>query len=898
MNDRDCQPATHFVDLNSKRDYSMKIQQSGTIYRNAYTIYDYIIEQFELTFQLFDQKTVVTAKGKYLRNPKSNARKNVPLVLFGEKLELLAVSVNGIQLSENTYQVDDKTLRLTKLPQEFTLEIITTIYPDKNTSLEGLYRSSGNYCTQCEPEGFRKITYYPDRPDILTKFTTRIEADRLACPVMLSNGNMIENGELDGNRHFAVWEDPFPKPSYLFALVAGKLVSIEDEFVTQSGRIIALKIFVEERNRDKCGHAMVSLKKAMRWDEDIYGLEYDLDIFMIVAVDDFNMGAMENKGLNIFNSKFVLSTPETATDQDYLGIEGVIGHEYFHNWTGNRVTCRDWFQLSLKEGLTVFRDQEFSSDMNSRSVKRIENVRILRNFQFKEDAGPMAHPVRPDSYQEINNFYTTTIYNKGAEVIRMMRTLLGPKLFRKGIDLYFSRHDGQAVTCDDFAAAMSDASGVDLEQFKNWYSQSGTPVLHVQGEWQEDNEEYRLLIRQSCPATPGQTTKEPFHMPVSVGLLGVNGNDLLDTPDGDAVLQLCEKEQLFTFQNIKEKPVVSFLRDFSAPVRVESFQSRKELSLLIRTDSNLFNRWDAANRLAGETILEIAKQFQDNRQPSIEELFLDAVSESIKGKIEDPALLALSLQLPSETTLAQEMDIIDPDALHDARQVLKRELALRNKEQFLTLFHDNLDIGTYSITPEAIGRRSLKNVSLGYLMALDPLPIEIQDLCYKQYQQAINMTDTMAALSNLVNLNNEIKNDAFADFYKKWVGDPLVLDKWFSLQALSFLENTLDNVIHLTANPSFSMSNPNKVRALIGVFCSNNHVRFHDKSGAGYRFLAEKIQELNSINPQIAARLVSPLVSWRRYDHERQKLMHQELVGILGVQDLSSNVHEIVSKSV
>ena len=719
----------------------------------------------------------------------------------------------------------------------------------------------------------------------------------MACPVMLSNGNMIENGQLDGNRHFAVWQDPFPKPSYLFALVAGKLISIEDEFVTQSGRIIELKIFVEERNKEKCGHAMVSLKKAMRWDEDIFGLEYDLDVFMIVAVDDFNMGAMENKGLNIFNSKYVLSTPETATDQDYLGIEGVIGHEYFHNWTGNRVTCRDWFQLSLKEGLTVFRDQEFSSDMNSRGVKRIEDVKILRNFQFKEDAGPMAHPVRPDSYQEINNFYTTTVYNKGAEVIRMMRTILGPKLFRKGIDLYFSRHDGQAVTCDDFAAAMRDASGIDLRQFKNWYSQSGTPTLHVKGEWQEDHEEYRLLIRQSCPATPGQATKDPFHIPITVGLLGADGTDLLDTPHGDTVLQLCEKEQLFTFRNIKERPVISFLRDFSAPVRVESFQSRKELSLLIRSDSNLFNRWNAANRLAGETILEITKQIQDKRQPSIEELFLDAVSESLKGKIEDPALLALSLQLPSETTLAQEMDIIDPEALHDARQVVKRELARRNKEQLITIFHDNHDSGIYAITPEAIGRRSLKNISLAYLMALDPLPIEIQDLCYQQYQQAINMTDAIAALSNLVNLDNEIKNDAFADFYKKWVGDPLVLDKWFSLQALSYLENTLENVIYLTSNPSFSMSNPNKVRALIGVFCSNNHVRFHDKSGVGYRFLAEKIQELNSINPQIAARLVSPLVSWRRYDNERRKLMRQELVGILGVKDLSSNVHEIVSKS-
>jgi aminopeptidase N len=875
----------------------MKTEQPVTIYRNAYTVFDYIVEKLELTFQLFDERTVVTAKGKYLRNPESKKKKNPPLVLFGEELELLAVSVDEIKLYEYEYQVDDKTLQLDQLPEEFTLEIVTVIYPAKNTSLEGLYRSSGNYCTQCEPEGFRKITYYPDRPDVLTRFTTRIEADRLACPVMLSNGNLIEKDELEKNRHFAVWEDPFPKPSYLFALVAGKLVSIEDEFVTQAGRIIELKIFVEERNRDKCGHAMLSLKKAMRWDEEVFGLEYDLDNFMIVAVDDFNMGAMENKGLNIFNSKYVLSTPETATDQDYLGIEGVIGHEYFHNWTGNRVTCRDWFQLSLKEGLTVFRDQEFSADMNSRSVQRIDDVRILKNFQFKEDAGPMAHPVRPDSYQEINNFYTATVYNKGAEVIRMMHTLLGPKLFRKGIDLYFTRHDGQAVTCDDFAAAMSDASGIDLEQFKNWYGQAGTPLLQVKGEWVEEHAEYRLLIRQSCPDTPEQPTKKPFHMPITVGLLGVDGSDLLDNPLGSAILQLREPEQLFTFQNIKEKPILSFLRDFSAPVRVEGFQSREELSLLSRADSNLFNRWDAATRLAGETILEIAEKLQNNQTPSIEELYLDAVSGSLRGRIDDPALLAHSLQLPPETTLAQEMDIVDPDALHAARQLLKRELAERNKEQFTAIYHGNKESGAYAITPDSIGRRSLKNISLAYLMTLDPLPIEIQNLCYKQYQQATNMTDAIAALSNLVNLDNKIKEDALGDFYKKWVNDPLVLDKWFTLQALSYLENTLENVKQLTDNPSFSISNPNKVRALIGVFCSSNHVRFHDKSGAGYRFLADRIEELNSINPQIAARLVSPLINWRRYDSERQKQMQQELDRILAIKDLSSNVYEVVSKS-
>lgn len=874
----------------------MHMEKSTTIYRKDYTVFDYSIDKLDLRFQLFDKQTVVAARSTYRRNPNST-KEHPPLLLFGEQLELRSVAINGKELNESAYRLDDKSLQIDTLPESFTLEITTVIYPAANTSLEGLYRSSGNYCTQCEAEGFRKITYYPDRPDILTRFTTRIEADRSACPVMLSNGNLIAQGELADNRHFAVWEDPFPKPSYLFALVAGQLVSIEEEFVTRSERIVALKIFVEERNKDKCEHAMRSLKKSMRWDEEVFGLEYDLDTFMIVAVDDFNMGAMENKGLNIFNSKYVLSTPETATDQDYLGIEGVIGHEYFHNWTGNRVTCRDWFQLSLKEGLTVFRDQEFSSDMNSRAVQRIDDVRVLKNFQFKEDGGPMAHSVRPDSYQEINNFYTTTVYNKGAEVIRMMHTLLGPQLFRRGMDLYFSRHDGQAVTCDDFAAAMSDASGVDLDQFKNWYSQAGTPVLQVKGEWLEDEKQYRLLIRQSCPDTPGQTSKKPFHMPIKIGLLGAGGNDLLDAPEGSTVLQLQEKEQLFILKNIQEKPVVSFLRDFSAPVKVESFQSRAELALIIRADSNLFNRWDAATRLAGEVILEVAGQLQEESKPVVEELFLDSFSHSLTGKIDDPALLALALQLPSETTLAQEMDTVDPDALFTARELVKRELAQRNSRQLSALFYDNQQTGIYSITPEAMGKRSLKNISLSYLMSLDPLPEEVLNLCYEQYRQAGNMTDTIAALVNLVNLDNAVREHALDDFYKKWHQDPLVLDKWFTLQAVSKLENTLDKVKQLTENESFSMNNPNKVRSLIGAFCSANHVRFHEPSGSGYRFLSDKIAQLNIINPQIAARLVSPLINWRRYDARRQELMQQELDRILAINKLSSDVYEIVSKS-
>ena len=875
----------------------MKYDKPVAVFRNEYAVFDYIVENLALKFQIYEEKTIVTAIGQYRKNPLST-RTKPPLLLFGEDLELTRIAIDQRKLAVTEYIADGKMLKVENVPDTFTLEIVTVIYPDKNTSLEGLYRSSGNFCTQCEAEGFRKITYYPDRPDVLTRFTTRIEADVDSCPVLLSNGNLIAKGNMDDNRHYAVWEDPYPKPCYLFALVAGSLVAIEDEFVTRSGRHVELKIFVEERNRNKCAHAMTSLKKAMRWDEDVYGLEYDLDIFMIVAVDDFNMGAMENKGLNIFNSKCVLSTPETATDDDYLGIEGVIAHEYFHNWTGNRVTCRDWFQLSLKEGLTVFRDQEFSADMNSRPVQRIDDVRILKNFQFKEDSGPMAHPVRPDSYLEINNFYTSTVYNKGAEVIRMMSAILGAANFRKGMDLYFARHDGQAVTCDDFVAAMSDASGIDLGQFKNWYSQAGTPVLQVNGDWDENRSEYRLKVQQNCPDTPGQQGKQPFHLPVEVGLLSADGQDLLSREqNGTAVLQLREKERVFTFQDIKERPVVSFLRDFSAPVRVAAFQTRADLAFLMRHDTNLFNRWDAAARLAGEVILDAAEKLAKNETPVLDEQYLDAVAHNIGREVEDPAITALCLTLPAETTLAQEMAVIDPDALHQARQLVKKELATRNRHTFLALYENNCEKGEYGITPLEIGRRSLKNVSLSYLMALDPLPEEVLDRCHTQYCHATNMTDSIAALARLVDLDRSVRREVLDDFYARWVDDPLVLDKWFTLQAMSSLPYTLNEVKKLLDNPSFSIKNPNRVRALIGAFCSGNHVRFHEKSGAGYSFLANMIVRLNGINPQIAARLVTPLINWKKYDEARQQLMKNELARIASIKDLSRDVFEIVNKS-
>jgi len=871
----------------------MANEKPGTIYRKDYSDPDFLIKEVELCFELYDEKTTVSAKTHFLKNEQGRAL-SPHLVLSGEELRLVSIKMDGVAVDSEKYQRDDKTLTIVDPPSSFILEITTELEPSKNTLLEGLYLSGGNYCTQCEAEGFRKITYYLDRPDVLAKFTTRIEGDKKSCPVMLSNGNCIESGEIDLDRHYVIWHDPFPKPSYLFALVAGQLVSIEDDFSTRSGKDIALKIYVEENNREKCGHAMSSLKKAMRWDEEIFGLEYDLETYMIVAVDDFNMGAMENKGLNIFNSKYVLSTPETATDEDYVGIEGVIGHEYFHNWTGNRITCRDWFQLSLKEGLTVFRDQEFSSDMNSRAVQRIKDIRLLKNFQFREDGGPMAHPVRPESYQEINNFYTVTIYNKGAEVIRMIHTLLGAGLFGKGMDLYIERHDGQAATCDDFVAAMSDASGVALDQFKYWYSQSGTPLLKVKGEWDHNSREYRLTIAQSCPETPGQKEKFPFHIPVSVGLLGAEGEDLVSTK----VLQVTEKEKTFTFQEINESPVVSFLRGFSAPVRVEPFHSLKEFAFLMKHDSDPVNCWNAANQLASATILNaVDKTIKEGQSKEDNDLYYDAVGHMLTTPVNDPALLTLALQLPEETTLALEMKTIDPDALHNSRQGVKQELASRYQKDFLHLYNKNETNGKYQISSDAMGRRSLKNTSLSFLMSLDPLPDEILDLCTDQYRQASNMTDTIAALRCIVDLDDSIRSELFSDFYDKWQGDSLVMDKWFALQAVSMSRNTLRNVKYLLDNPLFSIENPNKVRSLIGAFCSSNHVRFHDVTGEGYVFLGDMIVKLNPINPQIAARLVAPLINWKRYDQNRQSLMKKQLDRLANQKELSRDVFEIVNKS-
>ena len=869
----------------------MTQQTPPTLYRHDYTAPRYLIGEIALTFQLHPNDTLVTARTHFKRNPEQISDES-SLFLHGQELELLAITLDTRPLAAHEYALTNAGITLHSVPDTFVLEITTRIYPDRNTALDGLYRSSGNYCTQCEAEGFRKITYYQDRPDVMARFTTRIEADAQTCPILLSNGNLVESGSLESGRHYAVWQDPFPKPCYLFALVAGDLVCLEDSFVTRSGRTVLLQIYVEARNLGKCNHAMQFLQKAMRWDEEVFGLEYDLDRYMIVAVDDFNMGAMENKGLNIFNSKYVLASQETATDQDYLGVEGVIAHEYFHNWTGNRITCRDWFQLSLKEGLTVFRDQQFSADMNSRPVQRIGDVRVLRTFQFKEDSGPMAHPVRPDSYVEINNFYTVTVYNKGAEVIRMMHTLLGAERFRRGMDLYFSRHDGQAVTCDDFVAAMSDASGVDLEQFKCWYSQAGTPVMHVAESW-DGMGEYTVTVEQSCGPTPGQEVKQPFHILINIGLLDGQGKDMI-LPK--ALLQLREEKQSFSFPGLAERPVLSFLRGFSAPVRVEPFQRREELAFLMAHDSDLFNRWDAANRLSESIILECVNTLQQGGVPVLDPLFVEALRLNLQQQDSDKALLAQALTLPAETTLALQLEVIDPDNLYLARRFVRSELARQLHQEFRQVYEENSEIGGYALTPEAMGRRSLKNICLSSLLAMDPLLADYLDLAVRQYKQKANMTDVMAALSSLAHCPVQERQEVLDDFCQQWQDEPLVVDKWLTLQATSNLDDTLETVKKLMTHPAFSLNNPNKVRALIGAFGTGNHVRFHTASGVGYVFLAEQILTLDPINPQIASRLMSPFTNWKRYDTSRQQLMREQMERIARQPGLSAGVYELVQK--
>ncbi|XP_027340209.1 puromycin-sensitive aminopeptidase isoform X5 [Abrus precatorius] len=878
------------------------------IFLKDYKMPDYYFDTVDLKFSLGEEKTLVSSKiAVYPRIEGSSP----PLVLDGQDLTLVSIQINGRALKEEDYHLDARHLTILSPPSgKYDLEIVTEIYPQKNTSLEGLYKSSGNFCTQCEAEGFRKITFYQDRPDIMAKYTVRIEADRSLYPVLLSNGNLAEQGVLEDGRHYAVWEDPFKKPCYLFALVAGQLQSRDDTFITRSGQKVSLRIWTPADDVPKTAHAMNALKAAMKWDEDVFGLEYDLDLFNIVAVPDFNMGAMENKSLNIFNSKLVLASPETASDGDYAAILGVIGHEYFHNWTGNRVTCRDWFQLSLKEGLTVFRDQEFSSDLGSRTVKRIADVSKLRNYQFPQDAGPMAHPVRPHSYIKMDNFYTVTVYEKGAEVVRMYKTLLGSQGFRKGMDLYFKRHDGQAVTCEDFFAAMRDANDADFANFLQWYSQAGTPVVKVNTSYNPEAHTFSLKISQETPPTPGQPVKEPVFIPVAVGLLGSNGKDiplrsvyhngiLQSISSNDqlvftTVLRVTKKEEEFIFTDISERPVPSLLRGYSAPIRLESDLTNSELFFLLANDSDEFNRWEAGQVLARKLMLNLVDDLQHNKPLVLNPNFVDGFKRILCDSSLDKEFVAKAITLPGEGEIMDMMKVADPDAVHAVRIFIRKQLASELRSEFLRTVENNRSSEEYVFNHPNMARRALKNVALAYLACLEEQ--EFTELALHEYKTATNMTEQFAALAAISQNPGKTRDDVLADFYGKWQHDFLVVNKWFALQAMSDAPGNVENVRKLLNHPAFDLRNPNKVYSLIGGFCGSP-VNFHAKDGSGYEFLGEIVLQLDKLNPQVASRMVSAFSRWRRYDEYRQKLAKAQLEKIMSSNGLSENVFEIASKS-
>ncbi|KAJ0594419.1 putative cytosol alanyl aminopeptidase [Helianthus annuus] len=878
------------------------------IFLKDYKLPDYYFDTVDLSFFLGEEKTTVSAKISVVPRVDGGA---APLVLDGVDLKLISVKINGNELKEGEFQVGPRHLILTSPPSgNFILETVTEILPHKNTSLEGLYKSSGNFCTQCEAEGFRKITFYQDRPDIMSKYTCRIEADKLLYPVLLSNGNLIEQGDLEGGNHFALWEDPFKKPCYLFALVAGQLESRDDTFTTCSGRKVALKIWTPPQDLPKTEHAMYSLKAAMKWDEDVFGREYDLDIFNIVSVPDFNMGAMENKSLNIFNSKLVLASPETATDADYAAILGVIGHEYFHNWTGNRVTCRDWFQLSLKEGLTVFRDQEFSSDMGSRTVKRIGDVSKLRTYQFPQDAGPMAHPVRPHSYIKMDNFYTVTVYEKGAEVVRMYKTLLGSQGFRKGTDLYFERHDGQAVTCEDFFAAMRDANDADFANFLLWYSQAGTPIVKVTSSYNAEARTFSLKFSQTVPPTPGQPVKEPMFIPVAVGLLDSSGKDMplssiyhdgklesvtcCGQPVYTTVLRVTKGEEEFTFSDVPEKPIPSLLRGYSAPIRLQSDLTDDDLFFLLAHDSDEFNRWEAGQILARKLMLNQVVNFQKSSPLVLDPQFVHGIKCILLDSSLDKEFIAKAITLPGEGEVMDLMEVADPDAVHAVRKFIRKQLASQLKHEFLNLVKENRSSEKYVFDHTNMARRTLKNTALGYLASLEDE--EISELVLHEYKTATNMTDQFSALAAIAQKPGKARDDALADFYNQWQHDYLVVNKWFALQSSSDIPVNVENVHKLLSHQAFDIKNPNKVYSLIGGFCASP-VNFHAKDGSGYKFLGEIVVQLDKLNPQVASRMVSAFSRWKRYDETRQNLAKAQLEMIVSANGLSENVYEIASKS-
>jgi aminopeptidase N len=862
---------------------------------------DFVIDRVDLYFYLGDETTDVQSILAVRRNPAAGTPE-APLRLDGEELELVAIYLDRTELPPDRYRIEaDGALILPDVPDVFRLEIGVRIKPQLNTALSGLYTSGGNFCTQCEAEGFRRITYFLDRPDVSARFWVRIVADKKRYPILLSNGNP---GEVGGSvdKHYATWDDPHPKPSYLFALVAGDLVAHRDEFTTRSGKRVPLAIWVRRGDEDKCAHAMESLKASMRWDEETYGLEYDLDVFNIVAVSDFNMGAMENKGLNIFNTRYVLANPDTATDTDYENIESVIAHEYFHNWTGDRVTCRDWFQLSLKEGLTVFRDQQFSADMGSEAVCRIADIRALRASQFPEDAGPLAHPVQPQSYLRIDNFYTATVYNKGAELIRMMHTLLGRDGFRRGMDLYIERHDNSAATIPDFVSAMQDASGIDLSEFARWYHQAGTPEITIEDRYDADTKSFELTVSQKTPPTPGQPRKQRVPIPIAMGLLGPNGDEMptrlvgeTASHDGTRLLVCDQPRQIFRFVDVPAPPVPSLLRGFSAPVKLQGVPLDR-LKFLAIHDTDPVARWDAGQRAAIAVLLErVALVRAGKTLPPLDPDLIAAMRHTLADAAPDHAFAAEALSLPSEATLADEMTIVDVEAIHAVREDARAAIAAALATALGETYRNLTDTGPYKADGESIGRRALRNVCLAYLAAGNSEGGA--RLAKAQFDAQQNMTDVLAALSVLTDIDSTERRAALAAFYQRWQDDPLVVDKWFALQARSSLPGTIAAVRGLTRHSAFTRANPNRLRALIGTFSQGNQLHFHDASGAGYAFLADEVITLDADNPQVAARMVQALGQWRRFDPARQTLMKAQLQRIHDRPGLSTNTFEMVSKS-
>ncbi|HEY1837822.1 MAG TPA: aminopeptidase N [Rhizomicrobium sp.] len=872
----------------------MRTEEPRAIKLSEYVPPQYEVSELALNFALDPEKTVVTAASKMEKVG------NGPLVLNGEHLTLVSIAIDGRALAADEHTIADDRLTIASTPEKFTLEIVTEIAPAHNTALSGLYTASGIFCTQCEAEGFRRITYFMDRPDVLAVYTTRIEADKAKYPVLLSNGNMIASGDLPDGRHFATWNDPFKKPCYLFALVAGDLGVLKDTYVRGSGKPVDLRIYVEHGNEPKVVYAMDSLKRAMRWDEEKYGCEYDLDIFMIVAVSAFNFGAMENKGLNIFNDKLLLASPETATDDDYARIESVVAHEYFHNWTGDRITCRDWFQLSLKEGLTVFRDQSFSGDMRSVPVKRIDDVRMLRGRQFMEDAGPLAHPVQPQAYITIDNFYTATIYEKGAEVIGMLKTLVGDEGYRKATDLYFQRHDGQAATVEDWVKCFEDSNARDLSQFRLWYSQSGTPIVEAKGVYYPAKKTYTLTLKQILGPTPGQPEKKPMHIPMRLGLVGESGASLPLTLEGEnavgpdeRVIELTEAEQKFVFVDVAEAPLVSLGRRFSAPVLIKAPLTRKARAALMGQDPDAFNRWESGQALASDVLLEMAAMARKGQTPTVDPSLIEAIGKVLQRAEDDPAFAALMLTPPLENELAVVMIPADPDAIHIARVALIRTIAKAHGPRLKTLYETMATPGAFDPGAEPAGRRALRNACLRYLTAADNEAAAT--LADAHYREATNMTDSIAGLAALSRMESRKKTAAFAHFHDRFKHDPLVLDKWMALQAGSPLPGTAGAVKALMDNPAFSLKNPNRVRSLLGAF-AGNHLRFHARDGSGYALVGDVIRQIDPINPQVAARLAGVFETFRRYDPDRQALVKAELEKIKALPNLSENLFEVTTK--